>query len=133
FVFFLLEIKVVSYGLLSLAGVGSLVLGSLLLFRSADPALQVSLSAIIAISLVALALVAVSTWVLARDRARQVATGVEGMVGDRGIVRQDLAPRGKVFLRGELWDAVAEDAATIPRDREVEVVDVEGLLLRVRA
>jgi membrane-bound ClpP family serine protease len=57
-------------------------------------------------------------------------TGREGMVGLRGVARSDLAPRGKVFVRGELWDAVADDP--VPASQPVEVVDLDGLTLVVR-
>ncbi|HEX2251877.1 MAG TPA: NfeD family protein [Thermoanaerobaculia bacterium] len=56
--------------------------------------------------------------------------GREGMVGERGIARTGLDPRGKVFVHGELWTAVAE--APVAPAQPVEVVDVEGLTLRVR-
>lgn len=53
-----------------------------------------------------------------------------GGVDEIGTARTDLAPRGKVFVRGELWDAVAETA--VPAGERVEVVGAEGLVLQVR-
>ena len=73
-------------------------------------------------------------WVEERLRGPQELYG-EGRgawgVGGFGTARTDLAPRGKVFVRGELWDAVAE--GPVPAGERVEVVDSEGLVLRVRA
>jgi len=58
-------------------------------------------------------------------------TSPGGAIGHRGIARTDLAPRGKVFVRGELWEAEAE--ASVSAGAAVEIVGVEGLVLRVRA
>lgn len=129
-VLFLLEIKVVSYGLLTLLGAASLIIGSLMLFRSPNPAMRVSLGAIIGVTVLAVLLVWAVTFVVVRDRARQVRTGVEGMMGERGVVRRALDPRGKVFLHGEYWNAVAD--APIEVGREVEVLAVDGMTLRVQ-
>ena len=54
-----------------------------------------------------------------------------GAVGHQGTARTDLAPRGKVFVRGELWEAEAE--APVSAGEAVEILGVEGLVLRVRA
>lgn len=130
-IFFLAEIKVTSYGLLTLAGIVSLVLGSLMLFESADPAIRVSLSLIAAVAVTAVVLVAFLAVLAFRAQATQVATGLEGMVGKLGVARTALAPRGKVFVHGELWDAVAEQA--VAAGSAVEVVAAAGLELRVRS
>ncbi len=47
-----------------------------------------------------------------------------------GRATSDLAPDGKVFVRGEYWDASADDA--VASGQPVEVTAVEGLRLRVR-
>ncbi len=129
-VLFLLEIKVVSYGLLTVAGAVSLIIGSLMLFRSPDPALRASLWAIIGIAILAILVVTVLSIAVLRDRRRQVRTGVEGMIGERGVVRATINPRGKVFLHGEYWNAVAESPLDI--GEEVEVVGVDGMTLQVK-
>ena len=65
-----------------------------------------------------------------RDRVvPSVRTGREGMIGEVGVARTTLAPRGKVFVHGELWDAVAE--SPVAARQEVEVTEVAGLTLRV--
>jgi membrane-bound serine protease (ClpP class) len=61
---------------------------------------------------------------------RQVRTGVEGLVHERGTARSPLVPRGKVFVHGEIWQAVAEEP--LAAGEPVEVVAVDGLTLRVR-
>lgn len=127
---FLLEIKVMSYGLLTLAGASSLIIGSLMLFRSPDPAMRVSLGAIVGVALLAVLVVWAVTFIILRDRRRQVRTGVEGMLGERGVVRAAINPRGKVFLHGEYWNAVADSPVAV--GEEIEVVGVDGMTLRVQ-
>lgn len=127
---FLLEIKVMSYGLLTLAGAASLIIGSLMLFRSPDPAMRVSLGVIVGVALLAVLLVWVMTFIILRDRRRQVRTGVEGMLGERGVVRAAINPQGKVFLHGEYWNAVADSPVAV--GEEIEVVGVDGMTLRVQ-
>lgn len=134
-VFFLAEIKVPSFGLLTLGGVVSLVLGGMMLFDSPDPALQVSasvLAGVAAFGLLASALVGGLVWRAHRER---VHTGGEGMVEQIGRAFTDFqlrngAVRGKVFIAGEIWNALAE--TPIERDASVEVVAVEGMTLRVK-
>jgi membrane-bound serine protease (ClpP class) len=129
-ILFILEIKVTSFGLLAAGGILALVLGSIMLFKSADPALRVSLDVVVAMAVVATAVVAFLVAVVLRAHRRRAATGSEGMVHEQGIARTDLAPRGKVTVHGEIWDAVSE--APVPAGRPVVVVGVDGLLLRVQ-
>jgi membrane-bound serine protease (ClpP class) len=129
-IFFVLEIKVTSYGLLTLAGVTCLVLGGLMLFDTADPAMRVSLEVIVGAALAAVAVVLFLMLQVLRAHRNRVRTGAEGMVAERGRAWGDLAPHGKVFVHGEIWDAVAD--APIPKGQPVEVVAVDGMTLRVR-
>jgi membrane-bound serine protease (ClpP class) len=129
-VFFIAEIKVTSYGLLTLAGVVSLVLGATMLFEDADPALRVSLEVVAAAAISAVAVVLFLMFQVLRTHRNPVRTGSEGMVSERGRAWSDLRPSGKVFVHGELWDAVADGPVT--KGDPVEVVAVEGLRLSVR-
>lgn len=69
-------------------------------------------------------------WARGEEMDPPVTTGAEGMLARRGVARSDLNPRGKVFVRGEVWRAVAPEP--VARNEEIEVVAVEGLTLRVR-
>ena len=129
-VFFIAEIKVVSYGLLTVGGLISLVLGSLMLFKSADPAIRVSLDVIFSITLFAGAVVAFLLWMVVRVHRSQVTTGVEGLVSKLAEARTDLEPRGKVFVWGEIWHAVAD--SPVAAGQTVEITAVDGMTLRVR-
>ncbi len=127
---FIAEIKVISYGLLTVGGVISLVLGGLILFRSSEPALRVSVGMLASVATFAL-LAAGSLAYLALSASRQqVTTGAEGLVHRRAQARTALAPRGKVFVHGELWDAVSD--APVAAGAQVEVVAVDRLTLQVR-
>lgn len=127
------EIKVTSYGLLTVGGVGALVLGSLILFRSTEPALRVSVSLIAGVAACFLASTALLVVLSFRHLRHRVQTGSEALIGARAVVRTALAPTGKVFVSGEIWNAVVEgsrgDAAA---GSEVEIVSIDGLTLHVR-
>lgn len=127
---FIAEVKVTSYGLLTVGGIVALVLGSLMLFDSPEPALRVSLGLVISVS-VAFAAIAVLLASLAlRAQGRRPTTGAEGLVGAHARTVSSLSPRGKVFVQGEWWNAVAE--SEVPAGVEVEVVAVDGMTLHVR-
>ncbi|MGH9465512.1 MAG: NfeD family protein, partial [Thermoanaerobaculia bacterium] len=127
---FLAELKVPSYGLLTVGGIIALVLGSSMLFKSPDPAIRVSFGVIVSMAIFTAVLVTVLLTLVVRTHRLQVATGAEGMLGKHAVARSELAPRGKVFVHGELWDAVSEAPAAA--GESVEVVAVEGMTLRVR-
>ncbi len=141
-VFFIAEIKVVSYGLLSVAGVVCLVLAGLMLIKSPEPALRVSRGVIAGVALVAFAASGLLAMLALRAHRRPVATGTEGLIGSRAEVRTVLAPRGKVFVHGELWNAVLEEGVIeeagsqavgrVEPRQPVVVTGVDGLTLRVR-
>ena len=129
-VFFIAEIKVVSYGLLSVGGLISLVLGSLMLFKSADPAIRVSLEVILSVTVFAAAVVALLLFLVVRVHRSRVTTGAEGLVGKLAEARTALDPKGKVFVWGEIWHAVAE--SPVAADQMVEITAVDGMTLHVR-
>ena len=124
------EVKVTSYGMLSIGGVASLLVGSLMLIDGPIPAMRIGLGVALPVVLAIVFIVAFLLRLVMKSHSRQVATGNEGLVGEQGVVRQALDPRGKVAVHGELWDAVSE--VTLAPGDEVEVTGVEGMLLRVR-
>jgi membrane-bound serine protease (ClpP class) len=129
-IFFIAEVKVVSYGMLTVAGIISMVIGSLMLFKDADPAIRVSLDVIISMAVFTAIVVTFLVSMVVRAHRSQVTTGAEGLINKRGVARTEIAQRGKVFVHGEIWDAVAE--SPIPAGSSIEVVAVEGMVLRVR-
>jgi membrane-bound serine protease (ClpP class) len=125
FVLFALEAKFVSYGVLGAGGVVSMILGAVLLVDGPIPEMRVKLLTAIVVSVpVGVIAVFLMTLVLRAQKLR-VATGTEAMVGEIGIARTPLAPNGKVFVHGELWNAVAK--GEIAEGSRVRVSAVEGL------
>ena len=130
-VLFVAEVKVQSYGVLTLGGLASLVLGSLMLFRSPDPALRVSVRLVVALSLVALIVVATLVTLALRIQRHRVTTGAAGLVTERALARRAFGPgAGKVDLHGEIWNAEADQP--VGAGDIVEVLEVRGLTLLVR-
>lgn len=128
-VFFVLEIQVTSYGLLTLGGIAAMTLGGLLLVKSDAPFMQVSLWFLLPTVVTAGAILLAMAWMAARTLRQAPVTGVEGMVGAIALAKSDLAPRGQVFVQGELWEAVSE--SPIRKGEEAEVKSVDGLTLTV--
>jgi membrane-bound serine protease (ClpP class) len=130
FVFFILEFKVTSYGLLSLGGVISLLFGSIMLFRGGETGMEISWTVLIpTVAIISLFFIAVAGLVF-RSHLRRSRTGSAGMVGEKGVAYTDLAPNGQVFVHGEYWQARSE--APIKAGEPIEVVQVINLKLLVR-
>jgi membrane-bound serine protease (ClpP class) len=129
---FALEIKVTSYGLLSIAGIISLIFGSLMLIDSPAPELQLSLSLVLSVVLGFTAIAAFLVRLALTSQRAVPVTGVEGLVGETGVVIEPIAPGtpGRVRVHGESWSAVAREPIT-GGDR-VAVTHVNGLTLTVR-
>lgn len=130
-IFFVAEVYTPTFGALTMGGVISLVLGSVMLFRDADPALRIGLEVIVGATGTVLVIVVLLLRKALQVRRGKVTTGSEGLVGERGMARTDLDPEGKVFVHGELWRARAE--APVTAGQTVEVTAVRGLRLQVRA
>lgn len=130
FIFFILEFKVTSYGLLSLGGVVSLLLGSMMLFRRGETGVDLSWGVLLpTVAIVSLFFVIVAG-VAFRVHFRRAMTGAAGLVGEVGTAHTRLAPEGRVFVHGEYWQAVSEEP--IAAGERVEVVKVVNLKLLVR-
>ncbi len=119
---FILEIKIQSYGILSVGGIIAMVIGSIMLIKAPVPELRPSLKFIIPVA-VGLSLIFLFLIIIAiRAHAKKVFTGKEGLIGEIGVAQSDLTPQGKVFVHGELWNAEADQ--NIPKGTDVKVVEV---------
>ena len=129
-IFFIAEINVLSYGLLSVSGVIAIFLGSIMLIDSDDPAMQISKSVLYP-TLGTTFLFALGTIYLA-TKSHQVkgSTGIEGLIGETGVVKSKLNPQGLVLVHGETWSAVSD--STISDGEKVVVEAVDGLKIKVR-
>ncbi len=128
-IMFIAEIKVVSHGILTLGGILAMVMGSLMLIDTPAPYMRISLWAILPTTGFIAAFFLFLVGVGAKALWTKTATGMEGLIGEVGVVRSALAPRSQVFLHGELWNA--ESDAALQVSDPVRVVGVSGLTLRV--
>lgn len=129
FVMFALEAKFATHGVLGIGGIALLTLGALLLVDGPIPELRVNLLTALAVS-IPLGLITVFLMDIAlRARRGKVVTGAQGLVGEIGTARTPLGPEGKVFIHGELWDAVA--SGSIEAGQAVVVKRIDGLRLEV--
>jgi membrane-bound serine protease (ClpP class) len=129
-VFFILEIKVVSHGALALAGVVSLILGSVMLVNLPSEGLSISWASILVVVVVTvLFFVGVLSYVIKAQLA-QVRTGSEGLVGEEGVAKTDVRGKGKVYVHGELWNAESDEP--IAAEERVIVTAVKGMTVKVR-
>ena len=129
-ILYIAEIKIVSHGVLAIGGTVALVLGALMLFKTPEPAMRVSLEVIVSLALFSLLTVGFLTFMAIRAREVPVRTGREGLLHEIGVARSPIAPRGKVFVHGEIWDAVSDEP--VSAGEPVEVVAVRNLTLAVR-
>ncbi len=124
------ELFVPSFGILGVSGIVAFVMGSLFLFDSSDAEFAIDRGIIFTVALCAgLFILIVGTLSMKAYRLRAV-TGKEGLIGEVGEVRVRLAPRGKVWLHGEYWNAETEEEA-IEAGQPVRVVEINHMVLKV--
>ena len=131
-VLLILEIKVTSYGVLTIGGAASLIFGSMILVDSSAPELQLNLRLILPIVAGIVAIAALLVRLAVSAQGLRPTTGEEGMIGTAGVSLTSLEPgaSGRVTTRGEIWQAVSDES--IPEGTPVRVVAVNGLTLSVR-
>ena len=125
-IFFIAEIKVTSYGMLSIGGLISLTIGSIMLFEDVGVSLKLLLPTVI---LVGGFFMVVAGLAFKAYRA-QPRGGTEGIVGEVGVVKEQIDPEGLVFVHGEYWRA--RSAERIDPGEKIEVEGIQGLILKVR-
>jgi membrane-bound serine protease (ClpP class) len=129
FALFAAEAKFVTHGVATIGGIALLTLGGLLLVDAPIPEMRVHLVTALAVSIPLGLITAFLMTIALKARRNKVVTGSQGMVGETGIAQTGLSPQGKVFVHGELWDAVS--SADISVGQLVVVRQVDGLILRV--
>src|ERR1700734_1802907 len=129
FALFAAEAKFVTHGVLTVGGIALLTLGGLLLVDSPIPEMRVHLLTAMAVSIPFGIITAFLMTIAYRARRNKIVTGEQGLVGETGVAQTPLSPQGKVFVHGELWDAIA--STTLPIGQLVVVRQVEGLTLQV--
>jgi membrane-bound serine protease (ClpP class) len=130
-VFFILEVKIISHGALGIAGIISVVVGSLMLVDLPGSVLSISLATIILVAVISAAFVFGILSFAVRAQFFKVKTGKEGLIGETGFARSDFTAggKGKVNVHGEIWSAVSEDE--LHEGDEVIVAAVDNLIVKV--
>ncbi|MEE9117614.1 MAG: nodulation protein NfeD [Calditrichia bacterium] len=129
-ILFLLEIKIPSYGLLTIGGVISLVLGSLMLVDSPLPFLQISWKVILGATITMTLFFIIAISFALRAHRKKPSTGKEGLVGEEGVTIDDLNPTGQIEIHGEIWKAVSD--RRIKKGQRVIVEEVHSQHLRLK-
>jgi membrane-bound serine protease (ClpP class) len=132
-ILFIAEIKITSYGMLTVAGVISMFIGSMMLIDSGSPletAVNISMKVIITTVVIIAGLFAILAWLVIRAHRRKAMTGESGMLGEIGEVFIDIANgSGTVKVMGEMWKAVSSQQIT--KGEKVKVVGVKDLTITV--
>jgi len=124
------EVNVMSYGLLAMSGAISIFLGSIMLIDSDDPAMQIS-KMILYPTLGMTFLFSIGSIYLAKKAHQLVTTtGMEGLLGEVGVVKETLNLEGRVLIHGEMWMAESDTVISVGEKVSVEVV--KGLKIQVR-
>ncbi|MDD5099417.1 MAG: nodulation protein NfeD [Syntrophales bacterium] len=128
-ILFIAEIKVISHGILAVGGIVSLVIGSLMLFRTPDASIRISWSVLIpAVAVTSLFFLTVIA-IAVKAQLRKPQGGKEAMVGEEGLAVTDIFKEGKVLIRGEYWSASSDKA--IAKGARIRVIQVENLIVKV--
>lgn len=130
-VLFILEVTVTSYGMLTVGGIISLTLGSLMLIETSEPYLQISRVVIFGTVAVTGGFFALVLYFVIRTQKTRFVSGPEGMVGERGKAVTDIHQQGRIFVHGEYWDAFSREP--IAHGETVEIVRVgENMRMEVK-
>ena len=135
FVLFILDIKAPTHGALTAAGIGSFIVGAMMLFNTpvTPPYLHVSVPLVVIIGIFTGTIFAVILGFVIRAWKTPIRTGRESLIRQVGRAKTAIAPHGQVQVSSELWTAeLAEGQEPIRKGEQVEVVEVDGLRLKVQ-
>ncbi len=133
-ILFILEIKITSYGMLTIGGLVAFFFGSVMLFHSDssfDFALGVSLGVILPALLCTAGFFLFAIGAGIKAQKKKVSTGIQGLINETGITLTELNPKGEVRIQGEIWKAESNEGK-ISKETSIIVTNIEGLLLKVR-
>jgi len=129
FILFALEAKLATHGVLAIGGIACMVIGALLLVDGPIPEMRVHLLTAFAVAVPVGIITVFLVGIVLRARRNKVVTGTQGLIGEIGTAQSPLRPQGKVFVHGELWNAVA--SGDVQAGEQVRVTAVDGFTLRV--
>ncbi len=128
-ILFIAETMVISHGILTLGGIASMLLGSIMLIDTPVPYMRISISAILGATAATAAFFVLLVGAAVRAQRGRPQTGKEGLLGTVGVARTRLSPGGLVFVQGAIWSAEASEAVEV--GEAVQVVAIDGLKLKV--
>jgi len=131
-ILFLLEIKITSYGLLTIGGLISLFIGSLMLIDAPGEFMKISLSLIITAVVVTFIFFTFIITLGIKAQFRRKSLGFDSLVGLEGRVIEEISPNktGKILVKGEIWSAISDQV--IPKDASVIVEKANSFTLFVK-
>ncbi len=133
FLLFFLETQIVSHGMLTLGGIVSLALGSLMLFNNLPEFQRVSYFTLLPLIFVFSSLAGLITYLVVKSLRKKPVSGKEGLFGKVGKVIEDFSEgKGKIFVEGEIWLAECEEKVSLKKGDEVIVLDKKGLVLKIK-
>ena len=132
-ILFILEVKIVSYGLLTIGGIVAMIFGSLMLIdvnQAPEVLKAVSLKVILPIVIFTAAFVIISLTLALKAHKAKPTTGIEGMIGETGQTITDVDKTGMAIVHGEYWKVSSD--TPIPKGTEIVVLDVDRMVLKVK-
>lgn len=130
-ILFILEVKIISHGVLTIGGIVAMTIGSLMLFESPAPFMKLSLAVILPAVVMTTLFFTILIGLAYKAYKRKPITGAEGLLGSYGIADTDITREGgRVTIHGEIWSSYSEDA--IDKGKRIIVEEVSGLKLKVK-
>ncbi|RMG72417.1 MAG: nodulation protein NfeD, partial [Nitrospirae bacterium] len=129
-ILFVLEIKITSHGVLTIGGIISMIIGSLMLFKSPGPFFKLSLYLIVPAAVATAAFFTITFSLAFKAWRRKPVTGVEGLIGLEGVAHTDIHKEGMALVRGEYWQAFSDEP--IRKGEKIRVEAVRGLKIKVK-
>ena len=126
----ILEVNIVSFGLLTIGGVAAMLIGSTMLIDSPDPLIQISRGIIYPVVILTAIFIIVAVRLVIKAMKNKPVTGLDALSGMKGLAETEITPNGgTVLVNGEIWRAVSDE--TIPRGTEIRVMNSENMTLKV--
>ncbi|MBI3872070.1 MAG: nodulation protein NfeD [candidate division Zixibacteria bacterium] len=129
-ILFILELKIVSHGLLTIGGAIAMIIGSVMLIDSPDPAVHISFSVILAVVGTVVAFFVFGLALAMKARRLPPTTGAEGLIGQIGTARESFESSGMVHVAGEYWRATT--SVPVKAGDKIEVIKTNGMVLLVK-
>ncbi|UCG78493.1 MAG: nodulation protein NfeD [Nitrospirota bacterium] len=129
-IMFILEVKIVSFGILTIGGIISMVIGSIMLFDRSIPFMRLSLATILPVVIVTVAFFSIAIRFAYKAWKSKPITGEEGLSGSEGVALSDISDEGMALVHGEYWRASSD--TPIAKGEKLIVVSLDGLKIKVK-